>query len=207
MSLSSRSVMALLLLGISLGACDRRSAPAGQDGTGQLTAGEATGGEAPATGSGAEKAPYRIDRSKAGLPMPDAAFADADGQAATLARFRGRPVLVNLWATWCAPCVAELPQLDALAAQNAGKRNGLVVAAISQDSTPPEKVVAFLKSKGIRSLHPWVDPDNNLSLHYGGNILPTSILYDADGREVARIVGAPDWTSAEARALLAAAAG
>lgn len=199
MSLSSRSVIALLVLGISLGACDKRSAPAGQVGEG--TSAQSGSGEVPAAPEA--KAPaYRIDRSKAGSPLPTDAFADEKGQKTSLARFRGHPLLVNLWATWCAPCVAELPQLDALAGKAAGAKSGLAVVAVSQDSQEAKKVLAFFDGKGFRHIRPWLDPDNALGLRYGTGILPTSVLYDAKGREVARIIGAPDWTGPEAQALL-----
>lgn len=222
MSLSSRPVIALILLGLSLGACDKQSAqreqanaatsgevpeggeatPGGEATSGEVSSGEVASGEATSDGAAAPAAKaYHIDRSKAGAPMPHLAFADAAGKTVTLDSFRGHPVLVNLWATWCAPCVAELPQLDRLAGDYAAR--GLTVLTVSQDSGAPQTVLSFFKAKGYRHIRPWLDPDNVLGLHYGTNVLPTSLLYDAKGLEVARIVGAPDWTGAETKALLA----
>lgn len=153
-----------------------------------------------APGTEGERKSYVIDRSKAGTPFPDLAFADASGKDVTLAQFDGRPVLVNLWATWCAPCIAEMPQLDALASRYSG--NGLQVVTISQDSAGADKVLAFFNGKGFRHIRPWLDPENRFGFHYATNVLPTSVLYDADGKEIARISGALDWNGDEAAALI-----
>lgn len=148
----------------------------------------------------AEDSIQGIDRSHKGKPAPATAFVDAGGKDVTLAAFKGRPVLVNLWATWCAPCVKELPTLDQ-AARAAGP-NGLQVIAISQDSGPRPSVVAFLKAKGITKLEPYHDPAMAMSGALGAQVLPSSILYDAEGRELWRYVGDLDWTGAEAAKLL-----
>lgn len=130
--------------------------------------------------------------------MPDFSFADPAGKSLRLHDLKGKPVLINLWATWCAPCVAELPTLNALAA-----RGGLRVLAVSQDMAQPGKVAEFLKTRGGAALEPWLDPQNELSFHYATGTLPTTILYDAAGREVWRFVGERDWGDAESAALLA----
>lgn len=144
-----------------------------------------------------------VDRSHKGKPAPPTPFVGADGKDITLASFKGRPLLVNLWATWCAPCVKELPTLDRVA--STAVPNGLQVVAISQDSGPRPSVIAFLKSNGIAKLKPYHDPAMAMSGALGAEILPTSILYDAQGREVWRYVGDLDWTGAEAARLLAEA--
>ena len=130
-------------------------------------------------------------------------FADPDGKPVTLAALKGKPMLVNLWATWCAPCVKELPTLDKLAA---GK--SIDVFAVSQDSAPHASVVAFLKEHQIATLKPYQDTKMALSGALGPDtVLPTSILYDANGKEVWRYVGDLDWTSPEAAKLLSEAGG
>jgi thiol-disulfide isomerase/thioredoxin len=134
-----------------------------------------------------------------GKPAPDTVFNDPNGGQATLAEFSGKPVLVNLWATWCAPCVKELPTLDRLS-QSPGAPQ---VLAISQDMAPRASVVAFLDSHRIANLAAYQDPRMGLSGALGANVLPTSVLYDAEGKEVWRYVGDLDWTSAEAAKLLA----
>lgn len=211
MSLSSRSLISLLLLGVVLAACDKQSAPSGQDNaatpnevtSGEVTSGEATSGEAPATPATGKQPSYVIDRGKAGTAPPDFVFADDQGKDVTLARFAGKPVLINLWATWCAPCVAEMPQLDRVAGAYA--KDGLQVLTISQDMQGADKVLPFFAAKGFRTIRPWLDPENRFGLHYATGLLPTSVLYDARGREVARVTGALDWEGEEARKLIAAA--
>ena len=112
-----------------------------------------------------------------------------------LASLRGKPVLLNLWATWCAPCVVEMPLLDKLAAEQAGK---LTVLTVSED-LKPELVAPFFAQKGFKALPQWVDPNNKIAGTFGGAALPLTILYDMDGKEVWRVMGGYDWSSAEAR--------
>ena len=146
-----------------------------------------------------------VDRSHRGQPAPTAEFRNPDGGKITLASFKGTPVLVNLWATWCAPCVKELPTLDKLAAQHRDD-GALGVVAVSQDSGDQTGVVAFLKKLKAADLGAYHDPDMHLSGALGPDVvLPTSILIDANGKEVWRYVGDLDWTGPEAAKLLAEA--
>lgn len=155
----------------------------------------------------AEAGPVKgVDRSHRGKPAPEVTFNDPDGGDISLADFKGTPVLVNLWATWCAPCIKELPTLDRLSRSDE-QAGDLGVVAISQDTAPHASVVAFLKAHQIISLAAYQDPKMGLSGSLGAEVLPTSILYDAHGREVWRYVGDLDWTSPEAVKLLAETAG
>lgn len=143
-----------------------------------------------------------VHRDTKGQPAPAAVFNGPDGKSVKLADLKGKPLLVNLWATWCAPCVKELPTLDRLAQSGA-----VEVIAVSQDTAPRASVVAFLKEHQIATLKPYQDPGMGLSGALGPDtVLPTSILIDANGKEVWRFVGDLDWTSAEAAKLLAEAA-
>lgn len=143
-----------------------------------------------------------VDRSHKGKPAPDVTFSDPDGGQIGMADFKGVPVLINLWATWCAPCVKELPTLDSLAA--AYERDGdFGVIAVSQDSGPQPSVTAFLVKLKLTRLGAFHDPKMALSGALGVEVLPTSVLYDGQGREVWRYVGDLDWTGAEAARLLA----
>jgi len=198
MSCSRPSLIALLLLGVSLGACDRQSAPDGQENA--ATSGEVTSGEVPSSDASEAKPTYIIDRSKAGSPLPDFVFSDEKAQDVSLARFAGKPILINLWATWCGPCVAEMPQLDRIAGAYA--KNGLHVLTISQDSMGADKVLPFFAAKSFNHIKPWLDPENQFGFHYATGLLPTSVLYNAQGKEVARVSGALDWESEEAETLL-----
>src|SRR5258708_37022351 len=106
-------------LGLALAGCDRQKAPAPQ-GEAPVAA-EAAANEAANTAESEEAYPTgRLDRSHQGEHAPDTAFEDGQGQPARLSSFRGHPLLVNLWATWCGPCVIEMPSLDALAAREGG---------------------------------------------------------------------------------------
>jgi thiol-disulfide isomerase/thioredoxin len=155
--------------------------------------------QAPASEAGPQKG---IDRSHKGTAAPDASFSTPDGKPITLAKMRGVPVLVNLWATWCAPCVKELPTLDELAASH--RVDGqLGVIAVSQDFGPQPSVEAFLAKLKVADLGAYHDPKGGLLGALGGEVLPTTILFDAQGKEVWRYVGDLDWTSPEAAKLLA----
>ncbi len=143
-----------------------------------------------------------LDRSHKGDELPPFTLADPQGQQLRMPGLKGKPVLVNLWATWCAPCIAELPTLNALAGR---ADTGLTVLTISQDMGDAAKVEAFLKQRGFAQLPAWLDPKGDLAFHYGVQTLPATILYDAEGREVWRYTGGKDWAGAEAAKLLAEA--
>ena len=136
----------------------------------------------------------------AGAQAPKAVFTGADGHDVSLADFAGRPLLVNIWATWCAPCKAEMPTLDALAVLEEGR---VSVIAVSQDLEGRKPVRSFFDQAAIVNLEPYTDPDNSLLAAFGNNIaLPTTILYDSEGREVWRVIGGAEWDDAEIAKLL-----
>lgn len=145
-----------------------------------------------------------VDRSHKGQAAPTVKFKNPDGGEFDLSKFKGTPVLVNLWASWCAPCIKELPTLQQLeqAQAEAGK---LGVIAVSQDMAPQGSVEAFLGERDIGRFAAFHDDQMGLSSALGVQILPTTILYDAQGKEVWRYVGDLDWTGEEAKKLLAEA--
>jgi thiol-disulfide isomerase/thioredoxin len=189
-----------LVLSLALAACDRQSA-----GTPQ---GEAANGGAAAPGNAA--APHaryptgRLDRSRAGTPAPTNSFQDPQGRPTTLAAFRGRPLLVNLWATWCGPCVVEMPALDRLAAAQDGR---VQVLAISQDTDGRELVTRFFAARNFQQLQPYLDPSLDIMMALRVDTLPTTILYDAEGREVWRMTGMAEWGDERTTRLLGEASG
>jgi thiol-disulfide isomerase/thioredoxin len=129
-----------------------------------------------------------------------------DGAQTSLQAFRGRTILVNFWATWCAPCIKELPSLDALAGEMGG--NDFAVLAVAADLKGPQTARAFLDKLGVKHLTRAADPKLALVIAAGGSAsLPLTILYDAKGREIGRLSGEADWASDEARALIRAAIG
>ena len=187
-----RSEMVLLLGALALAACDRQSDPAPQPAT-------AANAAAPAVDPGAEDT-GSLDISSRGKAMPDAVFEAPDGRKITLAKFRGTPVLVNLWATWCTPCVREMPTLDALARRTAGK---LAVLTVSQDEKGGALVDPWFAKKNFARLEAYLDPDHALGDHFETGMLPTTILYDANGKEVWRVIGGMNWDGPRANTLLA----
>lgn len=144
---------------------------------------------------------YRIDRSRAGTMIGSELVRAPDGSAKALDTLTGKPLLLNLWATWCAPCIVELPTLEALARAK-GDRAHIVL--LSQDLGEAEVPTRFLAERNISAPQNWHDPENAVGLAVGGQ-LPTTILYDAQGREVLRVIGALDWAGDEAAPLLAEA--
>lgn len=134
------------------------------------------------------------------VPAPRAYFAGAEGQELALTDFLGRTVLLNLWATWCAPCVEEMPALDRLEATLGGA--GFHVIAVSQDRGGPGAVVPFFAQQQLRTLVPYTDPKGTVGNAFRARGLPTSYLIDPMGFVVGILEGAADWDSEDALALI-----
>ncbi|MBY6218408.1 TlpA family protein disulfide reductase [Qipengyuania aquimaris] len=184
--LSRFSLTLLSIFALSLAACDRSAPDAAQE-------------------SGASPAAIgEFDRMMAGELMPAVNVTDLDGRQLNLGALQGEPVLVNLWATWCAPCVKEMPLLDELAAEYDGRMR---VVTVSQDMGSEEKVAEFFARNDFAYLESWRDPDAELGFALGDVMLPTTVLYDASGREIWRVQGDLDWSGEEARAAIDAALG
>ncbi|HLY45680.1 MAG TPA: TlpA disulfide reductase family protein [Stellaceae bacterium] len=132
-------------------------------------------------------------------PTPEVGFTDVAGKPASFADFKGKPAVVNLWATWCQPCVHEMPSLDRLQAKLAGR---LTVAAISEDHGGAKLIAPFLAKMGLSSLKVYLDPKAALGHALQVRGLPTSIVLDADGRIAGRVEGAAEWDSAKMAAVL-----
>lgn len=135
--------------------------------------------------------PLKLIRPAKAAPLP--AFTGLDGRRHTLAEFRGRLVLLNLWATWCAPCVKELPALAAL--QQAMPPGRFVVVAVDVGRDKPAEAQAFLASHDAKNLGVYVDTDVAMLRAFGAYGLPSSILIDDQGREIARAMGPADWSA------------
>ena len=129
--------------------------------------------------------------------MPALHLTGLNGEAFDPASIKGKPVLLNLWATWCAPCVKEMPLLDRLAADEPK----LQVITASQDLGGADVVSKFFAEHHFTHLKPWMDKEGELGFAFGGG-LPVSILYDAQGKEVWRVNGDLDWGSPQVRAAL-----
>jgi thiol-disulfide isomerase/thioredoxin len=137
------------------------------------------------------------------LDLPDFAFADAAGNPKSLADFSGKVVLLNIWATWCVPCREEMPAFDALETKLGGK--DFEVVAVNIDKGGPDKAAAFLKETGATHLALYTDPSGRLFSTLKAIGMPTTLMIDRNGREIARLVGPADWASPEAVAMMQAA--
>ena len=131
--------------------------------------------------------------------LPAIGFVDATGAAHQLAAYAGRPVLLNLWATWCPPCVAELPALAALARTAA---TALAVLPLSSDRGGAARVAGFFRSHAITGLPVLLDPNGAAVEALAARGLPTTLLIDGEGRERARLEGAADWAAPDVLAAL-----
>jgi len=140
---------------------------------------------------------------------PAISFAAADGQPKSLADFKGKTILVNLWATWCVPCRQEMPALDKLQAELGG--DDFQVVAINVDTRNPDKPKAWLQENGIRNLAYYADPAGKLLqvLQKSGHVvgLPTTFVVDASGCEIALLKGPAEWASPDALAFMKTALG
>jgi thiol-disulfide isomerase/thioredoxin len=141
------------------------------------------------------------------IRVPDLTFQDAGGATKTLADWRGRTVLFNLWATWCVPCRKEMPALDALQAKLGGE--AFQVVAVNIDTRNLEKPKAWLKEVGIERLGYFADPSAKVfqDLKAAGKAfgMPTTLLIDPLGCEIATLAGPAEWASEDAVKLLQAA--
>jgi thiol-disulfide isomerase/thioredoxin len=122
---------------------------------------------------------------------PTATFLDAEGNEKSLFDFRGKGLVLNFWATWCAPCVKEMPALDRLAAAAGGR--GLQVLALSADRAGAPVVRTFYEVNDISHLPVAIDTQGRVARAIGITGLPTTVLYDAAGREVGRVIGVAEW--------------
>jgi thiol-disulfide isomerase/thioredoxin len=130
---------------------------------------------------------------------PELAVTARDGTVVHLADLKGKPVLINLWATWCAPCVREMPSLERLAVERAGT---LRVLAISEDRRGEDVVGPFLEKNDLKRLPIFLDGKSDASHAFGVDAIPTTILIDRRGREVGRFLGPAEWDGSAARRLI-----
>jgi thiol-disulfide isomerase/thioredoxin len=148
-----------------------------------------------------------LTMATAPLRLPDLAFDDADGKPKKLSDWRGRTVLVNLWATWCVPCRKEMPALESLQTKLGGPN--FEVVAVNIDTRDPEKPQKFLKDANLTRLGFFNDPKAKVfqDLKSVGRALgmPTSVLVDGQGCEIATIAGPAEWASDDAVKLIQAA--
>ena len=136
---------------------------------------------------------------------PRLAFTDGEGRRVELADFSGSVVLLNLWATWCGPCIEEIPALDRLQARFGGR--DFQVVAVSVDRGGAAVVEPFMARRHIDHLAAYLDPESRSVRALGVGGLPTSLLLDRAGRILGRVEGDPGWDQPEARRLIEGALG
>jgi thiol-disulfide isomerase/thioredoxin len=134
--------------------------------------------------------------------VSDVPFTDPDGGEHRLADWEGKVVLLNFWATWCAPCRKEMPMLDALQVEFGGDGFDVVTVATGRNSV--QGIRRFFEEVGVENLPILLDPRQDLSREMGVFGLPVTMILDAEGREIARLVGEADWQSDSAKAIVAA---
>jgi thiol-disulfide isomerase/thioredoxin len=132
--------------------------------------------------------------------LPELRFVDGEGRALSPGDFRGRPIVLNIWATWCVPCRKEMPSLDRL--QAAIDKSQLLVLPLSIDRQGPPVVKQFYDELGLTQLGIYVDQSGNASSALNTVGVPTTLLIDREGREIGRKIGPAEWDSPEMIALI-----
>jgi thiol-disulfide isomerase/thioredoxin len=154
----------------------------------------------PALGAAGEGEADMPDRTKLGefvpssqpYPAPAISFSDTTGHSIELSEMQGKLVIVNLWATWCEPCLREMPSLERLQSRLAGR---IVVLAVSEDRGGNKTVEPFVAKLGLKSVKVYIDPKSDVGHAFGARGLPTSFLIDSEGKVLGRVEGAAEWDS------------
>ncbi len=135
-------------------------------------------------------------------PVPNVEMHDEQGKPLTFDQFQGKVVLFNLWATWCPPCIREMPALDALQAEY--KEQGFLVVPVASGRQGEEEPAEFLRKLGLQQLTTYYDPNSQFMRIFGIETLPSTFLIDRNGKMLGGALGMLDWNSTEARTLIEA---
>lgn len=160
-------------------------------------------GGAPApetTPSGLPASMTKLQATPGNPEVPDAAFVDGNGRQVRISDFRGKFVVLNMWAKWCPPCINELPALARAQAKLPHDR--IVVVVVDLENNEPAEVLEFLRAHGAGDLTAYVDRDLSLMKSFKAYGLPLTVVIDPEGREVARAFGPEDWDGSDALAYL-----
>ena len=133
-------------------------------------------------------------------PAPETTFRDANGNTLSLADFAGKILVVNFWATWCFPCIREIPTLDRLQGRLGAK--DFAVLAMSQDREGASVVRAFFTKSKVQNLKIYMDTNGEFAAAFAVQGLPTTLVLGRDGSELGRLAGIAEWDGRDARALI-----
>lgn len=132
--------------------------------------------------------------------LPASEFSDLEGGTHSLADYHGKWVVLNFWATWCAPCRKEMPMLSALQEDIGGE--DFTVLTLATGRNPPQAITRFFEEAEVTNLPTFIDPSHSLARPMGIMGLPVTVIIDPDGREVARLIGEATWNGESAKAIL-----
>jgi thiol-disulfide isomerase/thioredoxin len=142
----------------------------------------------------------RFNFSTSEAPFSNVSLTDQDDNQSYLSQFRGKVVVLNVWASWCGPCVMEMPGLDHL--QASFSSNDLAVVPVSIDRGGAHQAMPYLNRMNVHAMTPYFDHSNSIGRLLGASRIPVTVIIGRDGNEIGRFIGTTEWDSEEAKSLI-----